>query len=199
LRSYGELFAHPRFTAFVLQSGLSTGAFITVASASSMLMKEVLHRPATEFGFYFLAFPVGFLCGNFISTRLGGRATADRMVLTGSVLLTATIIIQAVLLLSGHITPITIFVPAFFITMSQGIALPFGQAEAIATVPRLAGTASGVGVFMQNFCGASFAQIYGVVADGTPGPMMATAAASAFLCLLVGGFPYFSARWKAPV
>jgi DHA1 family bicyclomycin/chloramphenicol resistance-like MFS transporter len=191
---YRELFAHPRFTAFVLQSGFSTGAFITVASASSMLMKEYLHRPATEFGFYFVVFPAGFFCGNFIATRLSGRATAEKMVLAGSTLLMATIIVQTALLLSGHVSPLTIFAPAFFITLAQGIALPFGQAEAIATVPRLAGTASGIGVFIQNFCGASFAQIYGLLADGTPGPMMATAAVSAFLCLLAGGFPYFLAR-----
>jgi DHA1 family bicyclomycin/chloramphenicol resistance-like MFS transporter len=188
--SYLELFAHPRFTAFVLQSGFSTGAFITVASAASMLMKEYLHRPATEFGLYFTVFPIGFFCGNFISTRLSGRASAERMVLAGSTLLLTTITIQAALLLSGHVTPLTIFAPAFFITLSQGLALPFGQAAAIATVPRLAGTASGIGVFMQHLCGASFAQIYGFLADGTPRPMMATAAASAILCLVVGALPY---------
>jgi DHA1 family bicyclomycin/chloramphenicol resistance-like MFS transporter len=198
LAGYLELFAHPRFTAFVLQSGFSTGAFITVASASSTLMKEYLHRPATEFGFYFTVFPVGFFCGNFISTRLSGRATAEKMVLAGSTLLLTTILIQAVFLLSGHVTPLTIFAPAFFITLAQGIALPFGQADAIATVPRLAGTASGIGVFIQNFCGASFAQIYGFLADGTPGPMMATAAAAAILCLLVGSVPYFLAWRRYP-
>jgi MFS transporter, DHA1 family, multidrug resistance protein len=196
--SYLELFAHPRFTAFVLQSGFSTGAFITVASAASMLMKEYLHRPATEFGLYFVVFPIGFFCGNFISTRLSGRASAEKMVLAGSTLLLITILIQATFLLSGHVTPLTIFAPAFFITLSQGLALPFGQAEAIATVPRLAGTASGIGVFMQHFCGASFAQIYGFLADGTPRPMMATALASAILCLTVGSVPYFLGRRKFP-
>jgi MFS transporter, DHA1 family, multidrug resistance protein len=197
LQSYLELFSHARFTAFVLQSGFSTGAFITVASAASMLMKEYLHRPATEFGLYFMVFPIGFFCGNFISTRLSGRATAEKMVLAGSTLLLITITVQAGLLLSGHVTPVTIFAPAFFITLSQGLALPFGQAEAIATVPRLAGTASGIGVFMQHFCGASFAQIYGFLADGTPRPMMATAAASAILCLFVGATPYILARRKS--
>jgi DHA1 family bicyclomycin/chloramphenicol resistance-like MFS transporter len=198
LASYLELFAHPRFTAFVLQSGFSTGAFITVASASSTLMKEYLHRPATEFGLYFAVFPIGFFCGNFIATRLSARTRAEKMVLAGSTLLLTTILIQAAFLLSGHVSPLTIFAPAFFITLSQGIALPFGQAEAIATVPRLAGTASGIGVFIQNFCGASFAQIYGLLADGTPGPMMATAAASAILCLVVGSVPYVLLRRQLP-
>ena len=196
-RSYLELFAHPRFAAFVLQSGFSTGAFITVASASPTLMKELLHRPATEFGFYFVMFPVGFFCGNLIASRLGGRVTAETMVLAGSSLLMTTMIVQATLLLSGHVAPLTIFVPGFFITLSQGLALPNGQAAAIATIPRLAGTAAGVGVFMQQFCGAGFAQLYGFLSDGTPGPMIATAAASACLCLIVGAIPFVLARTAA--
>jgi DHA1 family bicyclomycin/chloramphenicol resistance-like MFS transporter len=57
-------------------------------------------------------------------------------------------------------------------TLAQGLALPFAQAGAMATIPRLAGTAAGIGVFTQNIFGAGFAQIYGIVADGTPLPMI---------------------------
>jgi DHA1 family bicyclomycin/chloramphenicol resistance-like MFS transporter len=184
LQEYAELCRKPRFLAFVLQTGFSTGTFITIASASSSLMSEALHRPASEFGLYFVAFPAGFFLGNFVSTRLANRARADLMVLLGSSMLVITIAIQSALLLSGHLSPATLFVPGFFITLSQGLALPFGQAEAIATVPRLAGTASGIGVFVQNFCGAAFAQTYGVFANGTVTPMVATAGLSACLCLV---------------
>ncbi len=193
-RSYLELFGHPRFTAFVLQSGFVTGAFITVASAAPTLMKELMHRPATEFGFYFVMFPVGFFCGNLIASGLGGRVAAETMVLAGSSLLMTTIVLQATLLLSGHVVPLTLFVPGFFITLSQGLALPNGQAAAIATVPRLAGTAAGIGVFIQHFCGAGFAQLYGFLSDGTPGPMIVTAGISASLCLIAGAIPYVLAR-----
>ena len=53
--------------------------------------------------------------------------------------------------------------------MAQGLSLSYAQAGAMATNPKLAGTAAGVGVFMQNFCGAAFAQLYGFLADGTRG------------------------------
>ncbi len=42
----------------------------------------------------------------------------------------------------------------------------------MAEIPRFAGTAAGVGVFMQNFGAAVFAQLYGIFADGTPRPMI---------------------------
>ncbi len=59
-RSYIALLSRLRFNAFVLTSGFNTGAFMVMASASASLMTELLHRPATEFGLYFLLFPSGF-------------------------------------------------------------------------------------------------------------------------------------------
>lgn len=197
LQGYRQLFSSLRFTAFVLQSGFSTGAFITIASGSSVLMKELLDRPAAEFGAYFVLFPAGFLCGNFIATRLSRRVATKYIVLAGAVLLTSAIAIQSSLLISGHVTPLTIFVPGFFITLSQGISLPFTQSGAIETMPRLAGTAAGVGVFCQNFCGAFFAQLFGLLSDGTPLPMAATASFCAILCLAMGITSFVLAR--APV
>src|SRR5262249_57670557 len=83
-RSYGEVFAHPRFCALVLQTGFSTGAFLTVGSASATLMKELLHRPATEFGLYFVLLPLGFITGSAISSRVGNRTPIEVMVLLGA-------------------------------------------------------------------------------------------------------------------
>jgi DHA1 family bicyclomycin/chloramphenicol resistance-like MFS transporter len=40
----------------------------------------------------------------------------------------------------------------------QGLSLSYAQAAALATDPKLAGTAAGMGVFTQNFVGAMFAQ-----------------------------------------
>jgi MFS transporter, DHA1 family, multidrug resistance protein len=106
----------------------------------------------------------------------------------------ATVTIQAIFLLSGYVTPAAIFLPGFFQTLAQGIALPYGQAAAMATISPLAGTASGVSVFVQNLCGAVFAQLYGLVADGTPEPMIMITALGSFLCLVAGALPFFLAR-----
>ena len=72
----------------------------------------------------------------------------------------------------GCVMPLAFFIPGTFITMAQGIAMPYGQVGAMAEIPRFAGTAAGVGVFMQNFGAAIFAQLYGILADGTPRPMI---------------------------
>ena len=194
LRNYLALFAHARFTAFVLQSGFCTGTFLAAATAASTLMKELLDRPAAEFGFYFVLFPLGFLSGNLVCSRLGNRVADETMVLAGSILSLAAVAAQSGLFLSDHVTPLTFFLPGFFITMAQGISLPYSQTGAMATDPQLAGTAAGVGVFVQNFCGAAFAQLYGLLANGTPGPLMVTTSISALLGLVAGAVPLFLVR-----
>ena len=66
----------------------------------------------------------------------------------------------------------------------------------MAEVPRFAGTAAGVGVFMQNFFAAVFAQLYGLLADGTPWPMAALATVGGLLCLTFGAVPFVLARMR---
>ena len=193
-QSYLALFRRPRFNAFVMQSGFATGAFMVMASASASLMTELLHRPATEFGLYFILFPVGFFTGNLISSRVGNWVATETMVLIGSVLTVTTVAVQAVVLSHGVLTPLAFFIPGFFVTLAQGVALPYAQVGAMAEIPRFAGTAAGVGVFMQNFCAALFAQLYGLLADGTPLPMSLIALLGAALCLLSGAVPFLLAR-----
>ena len=194
--TFAELFRHPRFCALVIHTGCSTGTFLVVATASSMLMKELLHRPATEFGLYFAMVPTGFVIGTIISSRIGNRASVELMILIGACLAALAAFAQSSLLLSGQISPLILFLPGSFMTMAQGISLPYAQAGAMATVPRLAGTASGIGVFVQNFVGASFAQLYGVLADGTPRPMIEITAITVGLGLITALLARFFSRRK---
>ena len=199
LRDYVELFRHVRFTAFVLQSGFMTGTFLVAATAASSLLKDLLHRPSAEFGFYFLLFPVGFLTGNFITSRIGSRAANETMVLLGSLVMAAAVVTQSSLLLSGRVVPLVLFAPGFFVTLAQGLSLPYAQSGAMATNVKLAGTAAGIGVFVQNFCGAAFAQLYGLFADGTVTPLMQTTAITALCGLIAGAVPFVTARRAPPI
>ncbi len=190
LGGFGVLFSHLRFVAFVCQTGFSTGAFMVTASAASFIMKETLHRPAAEYGYWFLTFPAGYLMGNFVSSRVGARARIETMVLIGSILSLASAIVLCVLLAADVVTPLSVFGPGFLITFAQGIALPYGQAGAMAIEPRLAGTASGVGVCLQNLFGAMTTQTYGLLADGTVWPLIITCGASSALMMVFGVIPW---------
>jgi DHA1 family bicyclomycin/chloramphenicol resistance-like MFS transporter len=195
-RNSFELLGHIRFSSFVLQTGFSTGTFLTLATASASFMKEALERPSVEFGLFFVIFPIGFLSGSFISTRLTGRVVPETMVMTGATLSLAAVIVQSSFLLTGHLSPLVLFIPGFFITFAQGIALPFGQAAAMAVNPKLVGTAAGLGVFMQNFGGAAFPQLYGILSNGTTAPLVITTAISAMLSLISAAIPFVMMRQR---
>jgi DHA1 family bicyclomycin/chloramphenicol resistance-like MFS transporter len=189
VQSYVALFRRLRFNAFVLQTGFNSGAFMVMASASASLMTDALHRPAAEFGLYFLLFPVGFFVGNVVSSRVRNRASTETMVLIASVVTLVCISAQAGLLWFGLMTPLVLFVPGFFLSLAQGIGLPYTQVGAMAEIPRFAGTAAGIGVFMQNFCGALFSQVYGLFADGTTLPMIVITLLCGALCMAAGVVP----------
>lgn len=196
LASYRELFASPRFTAFVLQTGMSSAVFFTMAAAASTLMKDILDRPASDFGLWFWLFPLGYFIGNFVSSRMGDRCSIETMVLAGSVIGMATTIGQSAALAAGIVTPLSLFLPGFFITFAQGISLPFAQAGAMAIVPRLAGTASGIGVFLQLLLAGISTQGYGWLANGTVWPLIIVTCLGSVFVLIAGTLPWLAKRRK---
>jgi len=190
VQDYVALFSHARFTAFVLQTGFSSGMFFAMAAAASFLMTDYLGRSATEFGAYFMAFPIGFFLGNLLASRLSQRFAIETMVLAGSVINLLAILLQSASILAGVLSPFVIFIPGFLMSFGQGIALPNAQVGAIRVIPSLSGTAAGIGVFFQMFLGAVFAQIYSLLADGTPIPMVATVLTGSILTLAAGVIPF---------
>lgn len=191
---YARLFSDLKFTAYVMQSGFSTGVFFTMAAATSFLMIDYLGRPASEYGLYFMCFPAGFLTGSILSSRMAGRVAPETMVLAGSLLMTVGALVQAGFLFAGHVTPLTIFLPGYFAIMAQGISLPNAQSGAINAAGALAGTGAGIGVFIQLLAAGVFTQIYGFTADGTPLPMAATVSVSAVLVIAMGVIPFLIRR-----
>jgi DHA1 family bicyclomycin/chloramphenicol resistance-like MFS transporter len=184
LRHYGTLLRDRRFLAFVLQSGFMSFAFFALAASSPFLMRDLLGRSATEYGLWFICIPVGYCAGNLVSSRLGGRVAIETMVMAGSLLCLADVAVQAALILTGHLSPAIIFAPGAFMSFAQGLALPNAQAGALRVQPALAGTAAGLGVFMQMLLSGLAAELYGVVANGTPVPMVAICAVGSILAVL---------------
>ena len=78
LGNYAELF---NLRAFLLRSSCKADSrperSWLRSTAASTLMKDMLQRPSTEFGIYFLTFPLGYLFGNFITSRIGSRVAND--------------------------------------------------------------------------------------------------------------------------
>ena len=184
LSGFGVLLRVPAFIGYAGHVGFGMGMFMAFLGAAPFVMINVLERPPTEFGLFFVLISAGFMAGTFMTARVGQRVGLDRMMRLGSGL---AVLFGAAMLgfvLAGLWSPWTIFLPGMGMAFANGLSMPNAQAGAVSISPRFAGTASGLLAFLQMLVGAGFAQLAGMVQDDTPLPMaviMLTASTLAFL------------------
>jgi DHA1 family bicyclomycin/chloramphenicol resistance-like MFS transporter len=172
------------FVAYVLQSAFAISVFFSFVAGAPYYMIDVLHRPATEYGLWFIVVSLGFMAGNFAAAQLTRRIGLDRMVLIGTWLVLLGILLAAGLALGGLWTPAALFGPMMLATFGNGLAIPNAQAGAISVDPVLAGTASGLSGFTQMLIAALVSQAVGVLQNGTPYPMLGFMVGGAVISLL---------------
>ena len=185
LGGFSILLRVPRFLGYAGQVGFGMGMFMAFLGAAPFVMVNVLGRPPTEFGLFFMMISAGFMTGSFLMGRFGQRLGMDRMMRIGSGLAVVLGAVMLGLVLAGVWTPWSIFLPGAGMALANGLAMPNAQAGAVSISPRFAGTASGLIAFLQMLVGAGFAQLAGIVQDDTPIPMaalMLSASILAFLC-----------------
>jgi DHA1 family bicyclomycin/chloramphenicol resistance-like MFS transporter len=170
---YKSLLRRGRFVGFMLQPGLLSAAFYTQATAASFLAAEHLGADAAKVGFWFFAFPVGFMTGSFISGRIGAARSIEFMTMLGGVIGVANGALLVGWLYLGGISMAALYIPGIFVSLAQGLSMPYAQAGAMAVDPELAGSASGGVVFSQFFWPAALQELTGVLADGSWVPMAA--------------------------
>ncbi len=184
LSGFGVLLRVPAFLGYAGQVGFGMGMFMAFLGAAPFVMINVLERPPTEFGLFFVLISAGFMAGTFLTARLGQRLGLDRMMRLGSGLAVVFGVVMLGFVLADIWSPWTIFLPGMGMAFANGLSMPNAQAGAVSISPRFAGTASGLLAFLQMLVGAGFAQLAGMLQDDTPLPMaviMLTASTLAFL------------------
>ena len=190
---YKSLLRRPRFVGFMLQPGLLSAAFYVQATAASFLAAEHLGVNASDIGIWFFAFPIGFMAGSFISGRIGASRSTEFMTMLGGVIGVANGVLLFAWLYFGGISMAALYIPGMFVSLAQGLSMPYAQAGAMAVDTELAGSASGAVVFSQFFWPAALQQLTGLLADGTWVPMAAVHGAAVLGALFAG---WMAARAK---
>jgi DHA1 family bicyclomycin/chloramphenicol resistance-like MFS transporter len=190
---YKSLLRRPRFVGFMLQPGLLSAAFYTQATAASFLAAEQLGADAAKIGLWFFAFPIGFMSGSFISGRIGAKRSIEFMTILGGMIGVANGALLVGWLYFDGISMAALYIPGTFVSLAQGLSMPYAQAGAMAVDSELAGSASGAVVFSQFFWPAALQQLTGLLADGTWVPMAAVHIAAVTGALLAA---WIAARAK---
>jgi len=179
LASYRVLLRKPTLIGYAFGVGFSTACFFSFLAGAPFLMIEVLNRPPSDYGLWFVMVSFGYFVGNFLTGRLSGRFGVHRMVAVGAAMVLiggSALVLHALLL---PLAPAGIFAPAMLIAMGNGVGQPNGIAGAISVDPARAGAASGIVGFLQMALGAGGTVAVGHTLGATMMPMALTILASA--------------------
>lgn len=172
LRTFASLFESRAFCGYAFCVTFVSVVFFSFISAAPEIMVSVLNRPATEYGYYFVLIPLGFMVGNYVARHFGRSKSIDEMIATGATIAVGGIILAIVLNLIGLSHPLTLFVPISIAVFGNGITLPNAQAAAINEFPQYAGSASGLTGFLQMAVSAIAAQLVAFIFNGTVYPLL---------------------------
>jgi len=190
--SFPILLKNPAFLAYTGYASFGVGLFMSFSGGLPFVMVKVFGRPPSEFGLFFMMIMSGFLVGTVLSTRLTPKLGIDRMIRLASGTGFLIGLSMPALLLAGYVSPWSLFIPGAGMAVCHGLSMPNAQAGGVSVNPTIAGSASGLLIFIQMSVGAAFAQLAGMIPTETPFPLIAQACTAAFLAF--ASFTYFSWR-----
>ncbi|MEX5727282.1 DHA1 family bicyclomycin/chloramphenicol resistance-like MFS transporter [Rhodovulum iodosum] len=190
-REYPELFGSRRFWGYALAAAFASGAFFAYLGGAPFVGSEVFGLSPSALGLYFALTALGYMAGNFVSGRFSVRLGVNRMILTGTLTVTAGILLSILLFLLGATHPLAFFGFMAAMGLGNGMVLPNATAGMLSVRPRLAGTASGLGGAIMIGGGAGLSALAGALLVPGRGPypllliMLATSLASILATLYV--------------
>lgn len=172
LKTFGLLLSSSAFRGYAFCVAFVSVVFFSFISAAPEIMVSVLGRPPTEYGYYFVMIPLGFMAGNYVARHAGSSRDIDELINTGGAIALGGIAAAILLQLVGLHHPLALFFPIAVAVFGNGITLPNAQAAAINEFPKMAGSASGLTGFLQMFLSAIAAQGVALIFNGTVYPLL---------------------------
>lgn len=152
--TYPVLLRSPRFWGYSLTAAFTSGAFFAFIGGGPLVATEMLGLAPSGYGIYFGIISAGYIVGNFLSGRFSGRIGINRMTLAGGLVSSGGILLALILFLAGFDHPLSLFGPAVFLGIGNGVTLPNANAGIVSVRPDIAGSASGLGGALQIGGGA---------------------------------------------
>ncbi|MDJ0825513.1 MAG: multidrug effflux MFS transporter [Rhodobacter sp.] len=166
-RQYPELLMARRFWGYCLAAAFGSGAFFAYLGGAPYIGTEVFGLDPAQLGFYFGAPAVGYFLGNFISGRYSIRFGINRMILTGTIIVSCGMACALVVFYGGFGSVQSFFGFMTFMGLGNGLLVPNANAGMLSVRPHLAGSASGLGGAIMIGGGAALSALAGALL--TPG------------------------------
>ena len=169
-RSYPQLIGSSRFWGYTLTATFASGAFFAFLGGGPFVSTEMLHLTPSQYGLYFGMIAVGYMIGNFISGRFARQIGMNRIMLLGNIIACVGLVASILLFSADYMHALSLFGPAAFVGMGNGMTLPSANAGMVSVSPHLAGSASGLGSTITLGGGAFFAALTAALLSQESGP-----------------------------
>lgn len=192
-RESGRLLALGDFWIYAGTLGLLSSSFFSYLAAGPFIATEVYELSPSGYGLLLTFVVIGYIAGNFVTARFGGRIGLSRMIVIGNGVALLGVAAPAVLVAGGAADPLALFAPILLLGLGNGFALPNCVAGAVSVKPELAGTSSGLAGAFQVGGGAITTFAIGLLLDagvwsGTVWIMLVPMAAGSVLAFALGLF-----------
>jgi MFS transporter, DHA1 family, multidrug resistance protein len=191
LGSYLRLLGSRTFCGYMFGGAFTSTTFFAYLTASPFIFTQMLHRPATEIGLYYLTVMAGVPIGSFASSRLAARVRLDHLLHATSAVAVLGALIFLALAATGRLSVAAVLAPMILFAVGVGAASPVAITRAISTDPQMIGAASGLYGFTQMANGAVCTLAVGVIPAN---PALAAASVLVTGLLLGQGFFLLAAR-----
>jgi DHA1 family bicyclomycin/chloramphenicol resistance-like MFS transporter len=178
------LFRSKEFCGYAFCVTFVSVVFFAFISAAPEIMVSILHRPPTEYGYYFVMVTLGFMMGNNIARYFSKSVPMNKMISIGACVGILGISLAIILQILEFRHPLALFAPIALAVVGNGITLPNAQAAAINEFPKVAGSASGLTGFLQMAFSAAAAQLVAIIYNETVYPLLTLMLAASVLSLI---------------
>ncbi|WP_340115234.1 Bcr/CflA family efflux MFS transporter [Pelagibius sp. 7325] len=163
LRSYPELFGSRRFWGYSACMAFSVGSFYIYLGCAPLVAAHLFQMSPAALGVAIGSSTAGFMLGNFLSGRFAARRSLTAMMIAGRLVASAGLAAGLVLLALDIVHVATIFGPAVFMGIGNGLTFPSANAGAMSVRPTLTGSAAGLAGALTVAGGALLAALAGAI------------------------------------
>lgn len=171
IEAYPELLRSRRFWGYAITAMFSSGAFFAFLGGGTLIANRVYDLSPSQYGFYFMFISIGYLLGNFISSRITNRVGINQMMLSGNIVVGLGLASSIIVIMAGSTHPFAFFGFIFFVGVGNGMTLPSSSAGVVNVRPALAGSASGLAGSLQLGGGAILSVIAGYIISAENGAL----------------------------
>lgn len=171
LPDFAALLRRRVFCGYAFQVAFTAFTFLGFLGGAPYALVNLLDRPASDYGLFFIPIAATYIAGNFVASRISARVGIDRMISLGTLITIFGATIGVALHLTGEASSLALFGPMVVIGFGHGFCVSNGLAGAVSVDPRLAGSAAGLSGFLQMALGAVGTSLVGSLMADSIGPI----------------------------